>query len=69
MASEFDYINNNSNINNQNNANRKPDDINAFFDDDATSGFKFKDLVYLIARNLPWFVLFSTIGALIAFIR
>ena len=67
MASEFDNAFNN-NLNNQN-VNKKPEDINSFFDDSANSGFKFKDLVFLVARNLPWFLLFSIIGGLIAFYK
>ena len=68
MASEFDNASN-SYLNNQNNINKKPEDINSFFDDSANSGFKFKDLVFLVARNLPWFLIFSIIGGLIAFYR
>ena len=42
-------------------------DINAFFDDNANSGFKFKDLVFLILHNLPWFLLCAVVGGVIAF--
>ena len=50
-----------------NNTNMRPNDMNAFFDENANSGFKFKDLVFLILHNLPWFVLCAAIGGLIAF--
>ena len=49
------------------NMNMKPNDMNTFFDENANSGFKFKDLVFLILHNLPWFVLCAAIGGLIAF--
>ena len=41
--------------------------MNTFFDENANSGFKFKDLVFLVLHNLPWFVLCAAIGGLIAF--
>ena len=53
-----------SNINNEN---FRPNDMNAFFDESANSGFKFKDLVFLILHNLPWFLICASIGGLIAF--
>ena len=65
MATEFD----NSTTNNLNNINKRPDDINSFFDDSANSGFKFKDLVFLIARNLHWFLIFALIGGVIAYYK
>lgn len=49
------------------NMNQKPNDMNAFFDENANSGFKFKDLVFLILHNLPWFVICAAIGGIIAF--
>ncbi|MBQ7550621.1 MAG: hypothetical protein IJT04_03730, partial [Bacteroidales bacterium] len=52
---------------NTNNENLRPNDMNAFFDESANSGFKFKDLVYLILRNLPVFLICAAIGGLIAF--
>ena len=65
---------NESNINMGNGSNntyvrQKPEDLNTFFDESANSGFKFKDLVFLILRNLPWFILFSMIGGVIAYYR
>ena len=50
-----------------NNPNLNPNDVNAFFDEDTNSGFKFKDLVFLIIRNLPYFVICALIGGLIAY--
>ena len=41
--------------NDDKNVNMRPQDMDAFFDENANSGFKFKDLVFLVARNLPWF--------------
>ena len=55
-----------NNIENQK-QNQNPNDINAFFDEDSNSGFKFKDMVYLILHNLHWFVLFATVGGIIAY--
>ena len=52
---------------NTNNENLRPNDMNAFFDESANSGFKFKDLVYLILHHLPAFLVCATIGGLIAF--
>ena len=49
------------------NVNMKPQDMEAFFDDDANSGFKFKDLVFLVLHNLPWLLLCAAIGGIIAF--
>ena len=63
MATEFD------NTYNTNLKNKKPDDINSFFDDNANSGFKFKDVVFLVMRNLPWFLICSLIGGVIAFYK
>lgn len=64
MATEFENQNYTPNK-----INNKPDDLNSFFDDSANSGFKFKDLVFLVLRNLPWFILFALIGGVIAFYR
>ena len=50
-----------------NNTNVNPNDVNAFFDEDTNSGFKFKDLVFLILRNLPYFIICSLIGGIIAY--
>ena len=47
MATEFENQNYTPNK-----INNKPDDLNSFFDDSANSGFKFKDLVFLVLRNL-----------------
>lgn len=67
MANEF---NNTSAVNPNNPQNNgRPEDLNSFFDESANSGFKFKDLVFLILRNLPWFLIFSAIGGLIAFYK
>jgi len=55
-----------NNIENQNKS-QNPNDINAFFDEDSNSGFKFKDMVYLILHNLHWFVLFAVAGGIIAY--
>ena len=55
----------------ENNAvnNKNVNDVNAFFDEDTNSGFKFKDLVFLILRNLPWFIAFALIGGTIAYYK
>ena len=66
MATEFDNTNLN---NNQNNMNKKPEGFETFFDDSVNSGFKFKDFVFLVLRNLPWFLIFSLIGGVIAFYK
>ena len=50
-----------------NNTNVNPTDVNAFFDEDTNSGFKFKDLVFLILRNLPYFLICALIGGIIAY--
>ena len=61
---------NDNNINNNEfNKARRPEDINTFFDETATSGFKFKDLVFLVLRNLHWFVLCAAIGAVVAYYK
>ena len=52
---------------NNNNTNVNPNDLNAFFDEDTNSGFKFKDLVFLILRNLPYFIICALIGGIIAY--
>lgn len=53
--------------NNVTNESVKPTDINAFFDEDTNSGFKFKDMVYLVLRNLHWFLIFAVVGGIIAY--
>ena len=54
--------------NSENNTlNTVPRDVNEFFDDDSKSGFKFKDLVFLVLRNLHWFILCGLIGGMIAY--
>ena len=58
-----------NNFNDTNNANKRPEDINSFFDESANSGFKFKDLVFLILRNLHWFVICALIGGVIAYYK
>ena len=50
-----------------NKTNVNVNDSSAFFDEDTNSGFKFKDLVFLILRNLHWFVICSAIGGVIAY--
>ena len=52
---------------NNNQLNARPYDINAFFDEDSNSGFKFKDLVFLVLRNLHWFIICAVIGGAIAY--
>ena len=52
---------------NNDNKNKKPANEAAFFDEDTNSGFKFKDLVYLILRNLHWFLICALIGGLYAY--
>ena len=52
----------NTKVNNMN-----ANDANAFFDEDTNSGFKFKDLVFLILRNLHWFIICAAIGGVIAY--
>ena len=54
---------------NTKNNNQNINDVNAFFDDDTNSGFKFKDVVYLILRNLHWFIICSLIGGAIAYYK
>ena len=49
------------------NINMRPNDMNAFFDENANSGFKFKDLVFLVLRNLHWFVICALIGGVVAY--
>ena len=39
----------------------------SFLDDDANSGFKFKDLLFLVLRNLHWFILCAVVGGVIAY--
>lgn len=57
----------NNNLNDINSANKRPEDINSFFDESANSGFKFKDLVFLVLRNLHWFLICALIGGVIAY--
>ena len=42
---------------------------NAFFDEDTNSGFKFKDVIFLVLRNLHWFVLCAAIGGLYSYYK
>ena len=49
--------------------NKNVNDVNAFFDDDTNSGFKFKDVVFLVLRNLHWFIIFALIGGAIAYYK
>ena len=51
------------------NTNKNINDVNTFFDEDTNSGFKFKDVVYLILRNLHWFIIFALIGGVIAYYK
>ena len=39
----------------------------SFLDDDANSGFKFKDFLFLVLRNLHWFILCAVVGGVIAY--
>ena len=48
---------------------KRPEDINAFFDESSTSGFKFKDLIFLVLRNLHWFIICALIGGAIAYYK
>lgn len=41
----------------------------SFLDDDANSGFKFKDLLFLVLRNLHWFILCAAICGLYAYYK
>ncbi len=52
-----------------NDKNNKPANEAAFFDEDTNSGFKFKDVVYLILRNLHWFLICALIGGLYAYYK
>ncbi len=52
-----------------NKTNTTRNDMNSFFDEDANSGFKFKDLVFLVWRNLPWFLVCAVICGMAAFYR
>ena len=52
--------------NNQTNIN--PNDI-SFLDDDNNSGFKFKDFLFLVLRNLHWFVLCAAICGMYAYYK
>ena len=67
MANENNIYNSGNSFNP--NVRQKPEDLNSFFDESANSGFKFKDLVFLVLLNLPWFILFSMIGGIIAFYK
>lgn len=49
--------------------NKNVTDVNSFFDDDTNSGFKFKDVVFLVLRNLHWFIIFALIGGAIAYYK
>ena len=49
------------------NPNQNANDSAAFFDEDSNSGFKFKDMVFLILRNLHWFAIGMAIGGVIAY--
>ena len=60
---------NDNNNNNELNKSKRPEDINTFFDESSTSGFKFKDLVFLVLRNLHWFVLCAAIGGIVAYYK
>ena len=46
-----------------------PSNETAFFDEDTNSGFKFKDVVFLVLRNLHWFILCAAIGGLYAYYK
>ena len=48
---------------------KRPEDVNSFFDESSNSGFKFKDLVFLVLRNLHWFILCALIGGLISYYK
>ena len=49
--------------------NKNINDVNAFFDEDTNSGFKFKDLVFLVLRNLHWFIIFALLGGVAAYYK
>ena len=49
--------------------NKNINDVNAFFDEDTNSGFKFKDIVFLVFRNLHWFIIFALIGGAVAYYK
>ena len=51
----------------QKKVNTNPRDVNSFFDEDTNSGFKFKDLVFMILRNLPYFVVCALVGGIISY--
>ena len=48
-------------------SNTVSNDSMTFLDDDANSGFKFKDMVFFVLRNLHWFILGMVIGGVIAY--
>ncbi len=52
-----------------NNKTNKPANEAAFFDEDTNSGFKFKDVVFLVLRNLHWFLICALIGGLYAYYK
>ena len=41
----------------------------SFLNDDANSGFKFKDLLFLMLRNLHWFILCAAICGLYSYYK
>ena len=51
-----------------NNLNTTSNDI-SFLDDDANSGFKFKDFIFLVLRNLHWFILCAAICGMYAYYK
>ena len=51
------------------NNNAKIETVNTFFDEDSNSGFKFKDLVFLILHNLHWFLIGALICGTVAYFR
>ena len=65
MAND-NFDNNKNELNKKNN---RPEDINTFFDESSNSGFKFKDVVFLVLRNLHWFVLCALVGGVISYYK
>ena len=51
-----------------NKVNNTSNDV-SFLDDDANSGFKFKDVLFLVLRNLHWFILCAAICGLYSYYK
>ena len=50
-----------------NNVTNNTEDLS--FLEDSSSGLQFKDILFLVIRNLPWFILCALIGAAVAFYK